>query len=112
MVIATQRADIASRCDYLLLLDKGIARFLGTPQGLLDSKGGSTLHVMTKSQEGVKALVSPLQIKVEEHDEGISFSAPNGQEIAARLITEGYGDVDLVVVRRPALTEVVRTALR
>lgn len=111
-VISTHRAEVAARCDYLLLLASGVPRFLGEPEEFVESQSRSEIKVRTRSQKGVEAICDPFQIRADERKGEVAFSAPKGQELAARLLCEGYGDVEMVLLRKPTLAEALQSALR
>lgn len=111
-VLATHRAEIATRCDYLLLLSKGTPRFLGEPEEFVASQIQSEVRLRTRSQEGVESICDPFSITANEEDGEVRFSVAKGQEIAARLLCEGYGDVEMVLLRKPTLAEALQSALR
>jgi hypothetical protein len=54
---------------------------------------------------GVRALVAPFEVSVRDTDDGVVMQASEGQQLAAKLLLEGYGDVKLVVLRSPTLEE-------
>lgn len=111
-VVVTGSARVAQMASLLLVLDRGTPRFLGTANDLLERSQLSEVTVKTHDQPGVRALVEPLQIKLEELKDGVRFTAPKGQELAAKLLLAGYGDVEAIVVRRPTLLEAIRTLVQ
>jgi ABC-type multidrug transport system ATPase subunit len=104
-VIGTNRPDIASRCTKLLVLKRGGVLFSGTPQQLIQRAGPMTLEVETTAKNSARALVDPLDLSVESSKQGLKLQAVDGQALAARLLTEGYGDVRAVVLRAPSFEE-------
>lgn len=111
-VIATHRAEVAARCDFLLLLGNGVPRFLGEPEEFIESQSRSEIKVRTRNQKGVEAICDTFQIRADEAKGEVTFTATKGQELAARLLCEGYGDVEMVLLRQPTLAEALQSALR
>lgn len=104
-VVASNRPDLASRSDALIVLREGHVRFAGTVEDLMRSGAIHTLHVETRDQVGVRALVEPFEVSIRKEGEAWRLEAREGQALAAHLLLEGYGDVRFVVVRPPTLEE-------
>ncbi len=104
-VIATNRPDLMSAFDALIVLKGGQVRFAGTVDDLLRMGPRHTLHVATENRPGVQALIAPFEVSVKQSAEGVILEAAEGQALAARLLLEGYGDVKFVVVRPPTVEE-------
>lgn len=105
IIAVTNRPDLVSLCDLVLVLQNSQARFAGRVQDLLISGPDSEIEVVTDSQPGVRALVEPFKISVRKTDSGLVLRATEGQQIAARLLVEGYGDVKFVVLKQPTVEE-------
>jgi ABC-type multidrug transport system ATPase subunit len=105
VVASTHRPDLVAAMDLVVVLNGEQVRFAGSLPDLLHAATPHTLHVSTENAAGVRALVEPFTVNVEETERGLRLQAPEGQDLAARLLLEGYGDVRLVVVRPPTVEQ-------
>ena len=105
VVFTTARPETAERCDTVVVLRDRQVRFAGTAEALRRLGPPHELTVTTERQIGVRALVSPFEVSIEETPEGLRMEAKDGQELAARLLREGYGDVKYLISRPPTLAE-------
>lgn len=104
-VVVTDRPETAARCDAAVVLRDRTVRFAGSLDALRRLGPPHELTVTTERQTGVRALVSPFEVKIEETPEGLRMEAREGQDLAARLLSEGYGDVRFLVSRGPTVEE-------
>ena len=104
-VVSTNRADLIASFDALIALKSNQVRFAGTVGDLLRIGPPHRLQVKTENRPGVQALISPFEVSVEETSDGVRIEAAEGQSLAARLLLEGYGDVQFIVVRPPTVSE-------
>jgi ABC-type multidrug transport system ATPase subunit len=109
--VATNRPDIAARMDVLVVLDRMHVRFAGGPSDLLRSAMVSRIEVHTESHPAVRSLVRPFEVTITESEGVISLEAAEGQEIAAKMLLEGYGDVKFVVLSQPTVEMALRALL-
>jgi ABC-type lipoprotein export system ATPase subunit len=107
-MVVTNRPEIAERMDSLLLLRSRQVRFAGTGADLVRSVAHQELLVTTERQAAVRALIEPFEVTVSDVEGGLLLRAKEGQEIAAKLLAEGYGDVRFVVCRTPTLADALR----
>lgn len=108
-VLATNRPDLLTDADILVVLKDSVPVFAGPLEDLWRRAGKNTLEVATRNQPGARALVEPFSVRVTETPDGLKLEAEEGQEIAARLLRDGYGDVRYVITRRPSLAEAIRS---
>ena len=106
-VVATNRPDLVSVFDAVIVLKDKHVRFAGSTEDLRRVGPPFTVQVTTERQQGVRALVAPFQVSVVQTADGMRFEAMEGQQLAARLLLEGYGDVQYVITRVPTLEEVL-----
>lgn len=104
-VAATNRPDLIAQFDAAIVLKEKQVRFAGSIEELKRFGPPHTIQVGTAKQEGVKALVSPFQVNISQTEGGLKFETPEGQQLAARLLLEGYGDVQFVISRPSTLEE-------
>lgn len=100
-VIASQRTDIAPLADLIAILVNQEVKFAGEVSSLIRGADSSRVTVVSENQMGVRALVEPFRIKVRSTEKGVEFQAEEGQEMVARLLLEGYGDVEFVTLQEP-----------
>jgi ABC-type multidrug transport system ATPase subunit len=108
LIVSTHRADLVRELDAVIVLRDSQVRFAGTIEDLLRAGPPHTLEVATDNQAGVRALVAPFRVSIRPLENGVRLEAPEGQELAARLLLEGYGDVKFVVLRPPTIEEALR----
>lgn len=104
-IVATNLPELAHLADLVLIFRSGVATFAGSTDELLRSQLAAGLHVVSKNQPGVRALIEPFKISVSQSPEGLTLKAQEGQQIAAKLLLEGYGDVEYVVLKEPTVEE-------
>jgi hypothetical protein len=80
-------------------------RFAGTPDELLRTMASHRLTVSTEHALGVRAIAEPFEVSIQQTPEGLEFRASEGQELAAKLLLEGYGDVRFVIARPATFAE-------
>lgn len=98
-LVHTHRLDFAAMSDRLLVSDAGDLRFVGRPSELPE-RAPALVRVRTEHAPEVRALVEPFAIQIRELPDGVEFAAPRGQELTARLLVQGYGDIEYVVLRK------------
>jgi len=106
--VVTNRPDLISEFEALIVLRDSQVRFAGSVADLLRSGPPHEIEVATENQAAVRALIAPFEVRVTLTENGLRLEAPEGQEIASRLLLEGYGDVKYLVVRRPTIEEALR----
>ena len=63
-------------------------------------------------QPAVKAIVQPFSVSMREEGEDLVIEAQEGQELAANLLLQGYGNVRCAVHRPPTMEEALMTLIR
>ncbi len=111
VVIATNRLDIAERFENLLVLYEQSLLYSGRTSDLLAEIPASKFIVQCGDASTVESVVAPFAIDLMVESNSLQFSSPNGQEIAARLLTEGYGNVEIVSVQPPDLRAAIDTLI-
>ncbi|MEZ0326443.1 MAG: ATP-binding cassette domain-containing protein [Fimbriimonas sp.] len=104
-VVATHRPELLARVDALVVLKDQQVRFAGSPSDLLRHKNRHELTLTTENQPGVRAIASPFEVSIKSDGNEMKLSTAEGQELAARLLLEGYGDINLVASRPPTIEE-------
>lgn len=106
-LVATHRTDIDPLIDLVAVLVNQEVKFAGDVPTLLRRAAPSEVTVVSKNQPGVRALVEPFKISVRATEEGFVFQAHEGQPMVARLLLEGYGDIEFVTLREPTFATAV-----
>jgi ABC-type multidrug transport system ATPase subunit len=107
LLFSTNSLGLAASCDRLIVMRNMTPVFFGGVEDLLREAGPVRVEVETENRPRVKALVDPVAVSVEETDTGLTLQVAGGQELAVKLLLEGYGDVKLVAVHRPTLERVL-----
>ena len=108
LAVITQRPDVASICDSIVVIRAGRLAFAGSQEELLRRGARHEIEVATENRPGVRALVDPFEVVVRETPEGVLLEASEGQAIAAKLLLAGYGDVKYLIHRAPTIEEALR----
>jgi len=106
-VVATNQLEMVSHFDFLVALKGGQPVHAGSVADLAKSRGQRSLIVESERSMGVRALVDPLLVGVAKTETGYKLTPGPGQEHAARLLREGYGDVRFVVSDDKSLAEII-----
>ncbi|MEQ1823956.1 MAG: hypothetical protein ABL949_15720 [Fimbriimonadaceae bacterium] len=112
LIAVTNRPELAVHFDHLVVMQSSGVRFVGTVEELLRLHGEAVIEVETQNQSGVRALVAPFEISIAETDRGVVLRAAEGQQLAARLLSEGYGDIKMVVLKEPTVESALEELLR
>lgn len=107
-ICSTMRPDIAERQENLLLLRKGSIVFAGPVQDFVRRSSPSQLVVEANDPSTVKSLVEAFDVEVVQSGDRFEISTPNGQEVAAKLLTHGYGSVRIIHMKQPTLADALQ----
>jgi ABC-type multidrug transport system ATPase subunit len=99
VVAVTNRPELLSQFDLVIVLEALRPLYAGPVEGLLSRGPKAEIEIQSQSPNGVRALVAPFRVHVEQHEDRVIYHTATGQELAAKLLLEGYGDVEFVVVR-------------
>jgi len=110
-VYTTNAAELAEFADLVVVLKDQQVIFSDSPQALVRSLSSSTVTVETNDHPGALALANPFEVEVTETPTGIRFEVAEGQQLAAKLLLEGYGDVRHILVRHPSFREALARVL-
>jgi ABC-type molybdenum transport system ATPase subunit/photorepair protein PhrA len=106
LAVATNRAELVEAAELIVVLETARLRFVGTWAELRERAGPVEAVVEARHVPGAVAAVDPFEISVKEREDGrLVLTAREGQDVAARLLLEGYGNVRAVVVREATLEE-------
>lgn len=110
VVIETDDWGVVDRCVTLIVVGQGSVLYFGTASALVE-RSVEEIRIGTHRESAVRAMVDPFSVSVEVHRGEVRAWAPAGQELAAKLLALGYGDVEFVVVRPAQLRDAVLTML-
>jgi len=110
VVIETDDWGVAEQCDSLAVIGREGVLFCGKTSSLMD-RAVEEVRIATPREASVRAMVDPFSVSVEVHRGEVRAWAPAGQDLAAKLLALGYGDVEFVVVRPAQLRETVLAML-
>lgn len=110
VVLATNRLAVIGEADWLVLLNKSQIKYAGKVSGL-NADSLESITVATGNPVTARTMSAPLELTVEARPGELTLSAPDGQQVAAKLLLEGYGDVKSVVVRKRPLEDVLAAYL-
>lgn len=105
VVASTNRPELASFFDTLIVMREQRFLFSGSLDDLVTASAQSELKVEVKNQRSAIAMTEPFEVSARQTSSGIELSAREGQDLAAKLLLEGYGDVSTVWLREPTIQE-------
>lgn len=108
-IIATNLVTVAEAIGHVVVVLGQSPVFAGPIAELLRSSSSTVVTVETDDPSTVAAMVEPLSVSVSRVPEGIRFESDPGQELAARLLAQGYGRIRAMVVKEPTLADVLRS---
>jgi ABC-type multidrug transport system ATPase subunit len=111
LVAATNRLEQVPEFDALIVLRDQQIRFAGGLSDLMHQGPPWKIEVETTDQEAARALVEPFHVKIEAREGGLRMWASEGQEVAARLLLEGYGNVKFLLVQKPTVQQALQDLL-
>lgn len=106
LVVATSRPEIAQECDDIIVLRGSEIRYAGSREELIRREPVEII-VETSRAEAIEALVSPFVLSARKTETGLLLRAEEGQELAARLLLEGYGSIRAAIVKAPTLVDIL-----
>lgn len=111
----SNRTSLCAEFDDVMIAGRGTVLFHDTADHLRRGTLPVTYEVVTGEPSAAIAITRPFQVDIHETQGGFIFQSPHGQEIAAQLLTHGYGQVHSVIERLPSweetLFEVCRTTV-
>ena len=106
-VVVTNSLWIAERLGSLVVLRDSEAVYAGSVAELVRRGRPSEVTVTTTDPTTAQSMADPFMLSVHKTPEGLHLTAHDGQALAARLLTEGYGSVKAVVVKEPTFADVL-----
>lgn len=107
LVIATNRTEILSQMDTVVVLHQGGVAFWDSLDKLLRTVMPPSYRLVSNDHSAAAAVAERFRVVLRETEEGWEFSAPHGQELAAQMLTFGYGAIDAIVEKLPSLRQIL-----
>lgn len=113
VIHATTRSEEAERADRVLMLDHGRPIALDHPDCLLASHAGDRIVVEAADpEETIRTLRGIYDVQVVETRDAVTFTATDGESIAAQLFRHPSGGLRAIHLRRPDLWDVYLSLCR
>ena len=109
LIIVTSLTALLPKSDLLVIWKANAPIYSGSYADLEKRHGRSRIEIETINDPAARALCDSFGIKANLENGALSFQAVQGQELAAGLLLEGYGDVKLVLDRPPTPEELLET---
>ena len=104
-VVSTNLTTVAQRLGGLIVFSGSSPVYAGTVADLLRTIFPAEIVIETSDPSTVSSMVEPFSLSVKQVEGGLLIQTDKGQELAAKLLTLGYGQVRTVVVKEPTLAE-------
>lgn len=106
ILFTTREPELAAKADRVLMLHEKQLIADAAPEQLLREVAPALVEVETDDPDPLTALLPPVEWTVVEQEGGRVFKVRKGDEMALRLLRDGYGKVRLVYWRAPSLADV------
>ncbi len=106
-IVATNCLDLVSQFDFVVALKASRPAYAGSVSKLASERSQRSLTIESERTVGVRSLVDSLLVEVARTESGYKLTPGPGQEHAARLLRDGYGDVKFVVSDDRSLAEII-----
>lgn len=107
-VVGTNLTTIAQRFGSVIVYNGASPVYAGTVATLLKSFMPEEIVVETNDESTVASMVEPFSLQVKRSEGFVTVTSDKGQELAAKLLTQGYGQIRGIVVKEPSLADVLR----
>ena len=104
-LVTTNRPDVAERLGNLIVMKSREVSFAGSLRELLEKTQPVELTIECDDSSTVHTMVEPFSVSVKASKGQVVVTAHDGQALAARLLTQGYGNIRTIVWREPTLAE-------
>ncbi|MBS1713204.1 MAG: ATP-binding cassette domain-containing protein [Armatimonadetes bacterium] len=104
-VIGTNLSTVAESVGSVLFFSGGEPVFAGSVWEAMRVVLPTEIIVETDDTSTVASMVEPFTFFVQPTEGGLLIRAEKGQELAARLLTQGYGTVKSILLKQPTLLE-------
>lgn len=108
-LVATSRPDIAEALGNLIVLKSKTPRFAGTCRELIEQSRPAELFVEVDDESTVRTMVEPFTVSIKSRPDGLELTSHAAQDLAARLLTQGYGQIRTIILKEPTLKEAIHS---
>jgi ABC-type multidrug transport system ATPase subunit len=112
LIVATNQVDLAREFDIVLVVANRELKFAGSPEELIRTVKPHEVIVEADDQPGVRALVQPFSVSIQQCHGALRLEAAEGQQLSADLLLKGYGNVRAVVQKPPTFEEALLLLVR
>ncbi len=112
VVVTSNNLEACACFDYVIVLREYQSCFAGKTGDLAARDGVRSIEIESHMQPGLRALTEPFRAQVTREGSKIRIVAEEGQDLAASLLRDGYGDIRLLVTERRSLQEIILEMLR
>ncbi len=110
-MIATHSPFIAERCDEIRVVRGQQILFQGNPGELARQAAPSTVTAYARNTTTLQSMAAPFRVEAKLTRTTAEFTTPQGQELAATLLKQGYGEIERIIVQEPELIDGLRAVL-
>ncbi|MBL8047210.1 MAG: hypothetical protein JNJ45_00880 [Chthonomonas sp.] len=111
VLVATRRLDVLELADTVIVLHEDQLAFWGSLDQLRRAVLPPTYRLVAKDASAARGIVESFRVQMTETPDGWVFRSEHGQEIAAKLLTQGYGRIEAVIERLPSLKDVLQAVI-
>lgn len=108
LCVATNRPEFMRWADLVVVWKDQRPQFAGSPAELARTGEPSKIEVRTLNRPSASGIAAPFSVRIEESAGGLTVRAESGHALAARLLLEGYGDVEGVSIAEPTFEDLLR----
>lgn len=104
-VVSTNLTTVASALGSLIVFQGFSPVYAGSVPDLLRNVAPTELIIESDDPSSIGSMLEPFALFVKQVEGGLLVHSDKGQELAAQLLTRGYGRVKSIVIREPNLAE-------
>ncbi len=112
LVAITSRPDIAEALGHLAIMENRSIKVCGPIPDLLGAHLPDQLMVSCDDPSAINGITDSFEVEARAVDGGMVYRAKAGQELAARMLTEGYGRVRAVVHVRHTVQDLLAEIMK
>ncbi len=107
-IVQSHLIKVVMSLGSLILFRNESPIYAGSVDNLVRSAAPTHVVVETSDPTTAQSMVESFAISVKKTQSSIEYVADKGQELAAKLLTHGYGSVRAVIVEEPDLSKIIR----
>lgn len=105
VLFTTRNPEVAARADRVLMLHEGQLIAQGEPEELMREASAKRIEIETDEPDKVSRLLEPVEVRILDQGDHFRLSLYADDDLALRLLKEGYGQVRAVVIQKPSLSD-------